>query len=131
MTCIQCGETSKYKCPTCQQPYCSVACFKEHKQTPCLKPTEPPRELDSIKEPTSEYDHPTEDTVPLHKLKLLEQSAGLKKCLEEPYMRELLETLDKAYNPDSLIQEYMQEPIFTEFVDACLKVVQPVEEDPK
>lgn len=46
-------------------------------------------------------------------------------------MRELLETLDKAYNPDSLIQEYMQEPVFTEFVDACLKVVQPVEEDPE
>lgn len=48
-----------------------MTCFKEHKQTPCAKPSEPPRELDSLKEPTSEYDYPTEDTVPLDKLKLL------------------------------------------------------------
>lgn len=39
----------------------------------------------------------------------------------------MLETLDKSPDPDSLIQEYMQEPIFTEYVDECLKIVEPQE----
>lgn len=31
----------KYKCPTCYIKYCSVACFKKHKETPCQKPEGP------------------------------------------------------------------------------------------
>lgn len=54
-----------------------------------------------------------------------DQSTELKKCLENPHVREILELLDKSPHPDRLMQEYMTEPIFTEFVDACLKVVQP------
>ncbi|XP_074269444.1 uncharacterized protein LOC141592605 isoform X2 [Silene latifolia] len=37
--CLVCSEAkSKYKCPTCVIPYCSLACFKKHKETPCVKP---------------------------------------------------------------------------------------------
>ncbi|KAL0659953.1 hypothetical protein Bca4012_080538 [Brassica carinata] len=28
---------SKYKCPCCLVPYCSVGCFKKHKEIPCVK----------------------------------------------------------------------------------------------
>eukprot|EP00268_Persea_americana_P022977 TRINITY_DN22715_c0_g1_i3.p1 TRINITY_DN22715_c0_g1~~TRINITY_DN22715_c0_g1_i3.p1 ORF type:complete len:202 (+),score=43.53 TRINITY_DN22715_c0_g1_i3:160-765(+) len=28
---------SKYKCPSCLIPYCSLACFKKHKEIPCTK----------------------------------------------------------------------------------------------
>ncbi|XP_073955946.1 zinc finger HIT domain-containing protein 3 [Choristoneura fumiferana] len=123
MTCIICGEHSNYKCPTCLQPYCSVACCKQHKALPCTAPPKPqPTEPLETKD---QYEFPTEDTVPLEKLKLLEKSEELKQCLANPHVREILKVLDSALRPDSLIQEYMQEPIFTEFVDACLKVVQP------
>lgn len=38
--CQVCNEAvSKYKCPTCLVPYCSVGCFKKHKVIPCVKPT--------------------------------------------------------------------------------------------
>lgn len=57
-----------------------------------------------------------------------EQSADLKQCLENPHVRKILQLLDKSPHPDELMQEYMLEPIFTEFVDACLKVMQPPEE---
>uniref|UniRef100_A0A0D3DGN5 HIT-type domain-containing protein n=1 Tax=Brassica oleracea var. oleracea TaxID=109376 RepID=A0A0D3DGN5_BRAOL len=30
---------SKYKCPCCLVPYCSVGCFKKHKEIPCVKPS--------------------------------------------------------------------------------------------
>ncbi|KAE8673099.1 HIT-type Zinc finger family protein [Hibiscus syriacus] len=29
---------SKYKCPSCLLPYCSLSCFKTHKETLCVKP---------------------------------------------------------------------------------------------
>ncbi|XVF32264.1 hypothetical protein REPUB_Repub17cG0066900 [Reevesia pubescens] len=37
--CQVCNQAqSKYKCPSCLVPYCSLACFKTHKETPCTKP---------------------------------------------------------------------------------------------
>ncbi|OWR54072.1 zinc finger HIT domain-containing protein 3 [Danaus plexippus] len=124
MDCIHCGEQSKYKCPICRQPYCSVACCKLHKESKCEPPIQQPQITQEYSKP---YAFPTENTVPLEKLKLLEQSKELKKCLENPHVREILTLLDKSTYPDVLIDEYMQEPIFTEFVDACLKVVQTEE----
>lgn len=48
---------------------CSVACCRLHKETLCTPPPAPVQE--NAKEPTVEYDFPTEDTVPTQKLKLL------------------------------------------------------------
>ncbi|CAI7787170.1 unnamed protein product [Closterium sp. NIES-54] len=40
--CVVCqSQTAKYKCPTCLSPYCSVACCRKHKETPC-QPREQP-----------------------------------------------------------------------------------------
>ncbi|KQK10414.1 zinc finger HIT domain-containing protein 3 isoform X1 [Brachypodium distachyon] len=37
-SCDVCKEApSKYKCPTCRTPYCSVTCFKKHKGEFCQK----------------------------------------------------------------------------------------------
>eukprot|EP00122_Pirum_gemmata_P018366 Pgem_evm1s17197 len=34
--CGVCNEQEfKYKCPKCKLRYCSLACFKIHKETPC------------------------------------------------------------------------------------------------
>ncbi|XP_013681442.1 putative box C/D snoRNA protein SPCC613.07 isoform X1 [Brassica napus] len=39
-TCGICERVvSKYKCPCCLVPYCSVGCFKKHKELPCVKPS--------------------------------------------------------------------------------------------
>ncbi|XP_045447938.1 zinc finger HIT domain-containing protein 3 [Melitaea cinxia] len=122
MDCIECGKDSKYKCPICRQPYCSVACCKLHKKTPCSLPPQP--QIDNKEESPMTDDFPTEDTVPSEKLKQLEQSTELRNCLKNPHVRKILEILDSSAHPDLLISEYMQEPIFTEFVDACLNVVQ-------
>ncbi|KAG6474955.1 hypothetical protein ZIOFF_064172 [Zingiber officinale] len=46
---VCCIAQSKYKCPNCLAPYCSLACFKKHKEVPCQKPSplveEPPNLL--------------------------------------------------------------------------------------
>ncbi|KAF8539289.1 hypothetical protein BDD12DRAFT_882677 [Trichophaea hybrida] len=36
------SNPSKYKCPTCSTPYCSVACYKPHKLAHTLEPPPPP-----------------------------------------------------------------------------------------
>ncbi|KAL5227263.1 hypothetical protein ABZP36_015528 [Zizania latifolia] len=39
-SCEVCKEAPpKYKCPACRTPYCSVACFKNHKDNFCQKTT--------------------------------------------------------------------------------------------
>eukprot|EP00271_Cylindrocystis_brebissonii_P020419 TRINITY_DN6749_c0_g1_i1.p1 TRINITY_DN6749_c0_g1~~TRINITY_DN6749_c0_g1_i1.p1 ORF type:complete len:191 (-),score=26.33 TRINITY_DN6749_c0_g1_i1:693-1265(-) len=36
--CGVCSEASfKYKCPSCALPYCSLTCYRQHKEVPCSK----------------------------------------------------------------------------------------------
>ncbi|XP_078180375.1 HIT-type Zinc finger family protein isoform X7 [Carex rostrata] len=50
--CEVCKEVQfKYKCPACLTPYCSVACFKKHKENLCQK-VQPPIEEATTNEST-------------------------------------------------------------------------------
>ena len=48
-----------------------MPCYKSHKQTPCSPPPESPKLTNDSNDKEREYDYPTEDTVPVEKLKLL------------------------------------------------------------
>ena len=53
------------------------------------------------------------------------QSEELKQLLSNKHLKELLVNLNEhGSNIDDKIQKAMQEPLFTEFSDACLKIVQ-------
>lgn len=56
---------------------------------------------------------------------LLGDSEELKEILKNPHVRDLLENIDKTDKPDETMQKAMLEPLFVEFADACLKVVEP------
>jgi hypothetical protein len=52
-------------------------------------------------------------------------SEELKQILSNKHLKELLINLNEHdSNIDEKIQKAMQEPLFTEFSDACLKIVQ-------
>ncbi|CAL9227232.1 unnamed protein product [Arabidopsis halleri] len=54
-TCDICKKVvSKYKCPSCLVPYCSLGCFKIHKETPCAKPSGPSSTEDKPASPVKE-----------------------------------------------------------------------------
>ncbi|KAK4873705.1 hypothetical protein RN001_013065 [Aquatica leii] len=122
-TCVVCNNNEgKYKCPTCLVYYCSVSCCNQHRANKC---TLAKRKEEEIEDDSNKYEFTTRDTVPLKKLKLLENDETVKNVLSNTHLRNLLTAVDKSKNPEDIMQKVMLEPIFVEFADACLKVVEP------
>ncbi|XP_040125031.1 zinc finger HIT domain-containing protein 3 isoform X3 [Ictidomys tridecemlineatus] len=112
VVCVICSEKPKYRCPACCVPYCSVTCFQKHKDDDSSIADF----LDSDEE---------EDRVSLQNLKNLGESATLKNLLLNPHLRQLMINLDQGDNKAKLMRAYMQEPLFVEFADCCLRIVEP------
>lgn len=138
-SCQVCEEkvAAKYKCPTCIVPYCSVNCFRSHRDR-CIPPVvEPGVDQGENSEggqrqggtPSTEYRFKTADTVPKEKLELLGKSESLKSLLKNPHLQNFLKTIDAADNPPRLMRKAMYEPLFVEFVDECMKVVDPAQQE--
>ncbi|XP_010217114.1 PREDICTED: zinc finger HIT domain-containing protein 3 [Tinamus guttatus] len=70
-----------------------------------------------------------QDRVPLQKLELLGESEELRGLLLNPHLQQLLLTIDKAEEKSALMKKYMQEPLFVEFADCCLRIVEPPEKE--
>ncbi|XP_076625292.1 zinc finger HIT domain-containing protein 3 [Colletes latitarsis] len=123
--CCVCERTEcSYKCPVCKEPYCSKACCKAHKASNCQPPKPQQSEAAEDKVNTVKYNFPTEDTVPIDKLKQLQSSEELKNCLKNPHVRDIMCAILTNENPTKAIALAMAEPIFVEMADACLKIVE-------
>ena len=142
---------SKYKCPQCLIYYCSLNCFKNHKDG-CNKKEEITSNNTSTSESQSNTTTSTAenaslpklvdyeddksnksfelknieyDFVSLQSLNQLENSDELKQILANKHLRDLLTDINKHDdNIDEKMQKAMQEPLFQEFSDVCLKLVQ-------
>lgn len=135
LCCVCREQTPKYRCPACKVRYCSLVCYKRHKDA-CV-----PREQQAPTEPTevettaafSPEDWCCEDLldedditdkVSVEKLQFLGQSKELRDVLCNPHLRQLLRTIDSADNKYDAMKSAMQEPLFVEFSDRCLKIVE-------
>nr|XP_045222962.1 zinc finger HIT domain-containing protein 3-like [Macaca fascicularis] len=141
VVCVICLEKPKYRCPACRVPYCSVACFRKHKEqcnpearpvekkirsalpTKTIKPLENKDDDDSIADFLNSDEE--EDRVSLQNLKNLRESATLRSLLLNPHLRQLMVNLDQGEDKAKLMRAYMQEPLFVEFADCCLGIVEP------
>ncbi|XP_057630040.1 zinc finger HIT domain-containing protein 3 [Chionomys nivalis] len=137
--CVVCLEKPKYRCPACRVPYCSVACFQKHKEqcSPETRPVENRRTVAPVttrSEGDKDDDSSVadflnsdeeEDRVSLQKLRNLGESAALRSLLLNPHLRQLMVNLDQSDNKAKLMKACMQEPLFVEFADCCLKIVEP------
>ncbi|XP_028662815.1 zinc finger HIT domain-containing protein 3 [Erpetoichthys calabaricus] len=145
-TCEVCQEeVSKYRCPCCIIRYCSVNCYKSHKDvcnpkkssvshSECPDIATPCQKLKTYKDKETAWSvkdllKDESDVVPQQNLKLLGQSTGLKDLLHNPHLRQLLRTVDEAENKEVVMKAVMQEPLFVEFADCCLKIVEPAEKE--
>ena len=140
VVCSVCREGERrYKCPVCVAPYCSLTCYKSHKEI-CQTKTQrtgaggtEQHYIDTGGPPglTTQQDFgfahlfPTANTVPHEKLQLLDKSDKLKEILTNPNLREFLLFLDSSEDKAMLMRKAMREPLFLEFVDVCLDTLHP------
>ncbi|XP_025065968.1 zinc finger HIT domain-containing protein 3, partial [Alligator sinensis] len=119
---------------------CSVPCCRQHKERCAARHDSPPAShppgAATVWTPGNSWsvediltDSDEQDRVPLQKLKRLGESEELKDLLRNPHLRQLLVAVDQAEERNSLMKRYMQEPLFVEFVDCCLRVVEPPEKE--
>ncbi|XP_076024670.1 zinc finger HIT domain-containing protein 3 [Genypterus blacodes] len=134
--CSVCSEqTPKYRCPVCKIRYCSLDCYKRHKDTclPVHQSASSVREEAKAAvstEPWSVDDLLQDDVidkVSLEKLQLLGQSKELRDLLCNPHLRQLVRSIDSAEYKGDVMKTAMQEPLFVEFADRCLKIVEKEE----
>ncbi|XP_048770085.2 zinc finger HIT domain-containing protein 3-like [Ostrea edulis] len=126
------SSTPKYKCPKCVIRYCSLSCYKIHKENVCsqLLPDDAqdkkPTTTESHEAPKKipEFDlKETEDRVRPETLQCLRENPDLLLALENPHLRSLMTNLVSSNNPSEDMERVMREPLFLEFSDQCLKVV--------
>ncbi|XP_017033323.1 zinc finger HIT domain-containing protein 3 [Drosophila kikkawai] len=131
--CVSCTEKPrKYKCSKCSAPYCSVACYKVHRDSPecVIGDVSKNTPVNAVaEEPTLYGPFTTDDTVPADKLQQLETSENLCNLLHNPHLRSLLHQIDVALNAQAAMRAAMQEPLFVEFANACLQVVEPMTDE--
>ena len=63
-------------------------------------------------------------------LSKLNQSEELKNILDNPHLRDYLSYINSLEYPRGFMKIAMQEPIFVEFADACLKAIHPENHEP-
>ena len=106
-----------------------MACCSKHKEK-CTGNDQPKK--DSIEpnssDTTDQYEFPTEDTVPIKKLEQLRYNEDVKNCLKNPQVRDIITSALKDKNPTKAIAKAMSEPVFVDLADACLKIVEPSDE---
>ncbi|KAL1376319.1 hypothetical protein pipiens_000643, partial [Culex pipiens pipiens] len=110
-----------------QRGDCSLTCYKTHQETPCEAPpkTDSPLIQEDRNLPQRTYLYTTVDTVDPAMLEQLGHSDPLKNLLYNPHLRRLLQEIDSAPDAMKAVRVAMMEPLFVEFADQCLRVVEP------
>uniref|UniRef100_A0A5S6QKJ1 HIT-type domain-containing protein n=1 Tax=Trichuris muris TaxID=70415 RepID=A0A5S6QKJ1_TRIMR len=139
LVCCVCSHAdSKYKCPLCQNPFCSVDCYKIHKGD-CALSIAASSHLSSLKEgsctPASgcstsarsaEPNSRTavENVVSQEDLHALKTCPALLKLLKgNTNLRSLLVWLDQHPTPQLALDCAMKEPDFRRFCSLCLETL--------
>ncbi|XP_058105425.1 uncharacterized protein LOC131248919 isoform X2 [Magnolia sinica] len=109
--CEVCKEAqSKYKCPSCLIPYCSLPCFKKHKA------------LILLRERSYEVG---EQSWMLQKAQLesVATSNEIRDALKDEELRKLICKIDCSPDAENELDKAMEGQIFREFTDKILSIV--------
>lgn len=115
---------------------CSLPCFKLHKEEICTKTASSKApEHTPISDITAQYRLETssksivetEDMVAVDKLHRLGESSELGDLLSNPHLQQMMRHLNATTKAPRDIEAAMHEPIFHEFADKCLEIVESEE----
>ncbi|CAO2171940.1 unnamed protein product [Urochloa humidicola] len=147
-SCSVCKEApSKYKCPSCRTPYCSVICFKKHKarssglvedgtkcpndkdQHPSLSPsitclakspnTVCPTKALEVEDPSWLVDN--------NRLRSLAELKEIQDALRDPELQKMILKIDGSSEPEKELEKVMEGHAFRQFTDKILDIVSPQE----
>lgn len=120
---------SKYKCPTCLLPYCSVMCFKQHKEVPCSRevpsiqvngqPIQPPRSFEENDEEGWRLDE--------SELVAVAASSEIRNLLKDEELQKIILTIDSSVNAEEELDKAMEGPLFREFTEKISSIINPEE----
>ncbi|UJR33476.1 hypothetical protein I4U23_020921 [Adineta vaga] len=132
MQCQICDENknASYKCPKCRIRYCSARCFQKHKSSEtCME-----KDLQSksiVQVPMTQIQLPIElgddeesDRLSSHVLERIGHSTEVLELLKNSHLRTMIKSIDRSIHPADDMQKAMIEPIFVQFVDQLLKIVE-------
>ncbi|KAK9282347.1 hypothetical protein L1049_005264 [Liquidambar formosana] len=125
--CQVCNEAqSKYKCPSCLAPYCSLVCFKKHKEIPCVKPVS--SEEKSTTEPVLRVERPyyvDEPSEVLQKLPLesIASSSEICDALKNEDLQKLICNIDCSPHAEKELEKAMEIEAFRIFTDKILSTI--------
>ncbi|XP_021806035.1 zinc finger HIT domain-containing protein 3 isoform X1 [Prunus avium] len=126
--CQVCNEAqSKYKCPSCLAPYCSVACFKKHKENPCALPVSS-LEKPPTTGPESRVDRPLiieEPSEVLQRLQLeaVASSSEICSALKDENLQKLILNIDCSPDAEKELEKAMGVDVFRIFTDKILSTL--------
>ncbi|KAJ9169714.1 hypothetical protein P3X46_017873 [Hevea brasiliensis] len=125
--CQVCNEAkSKYKCPSCLAPYCSLGCFKKHKETPCAKPVSAEEKSTADPELTVERSLKVDDASEVllkPQLESIASSSEIRNALKDDNLRKLIHSIDCAPDPASELDKAMGVEEFRIFTEKILSAI--------
>mmetsp|Transcript_599 Transcript_599/g.1433 ORF Transcript_599/g.1433 Transcript_599/m.1433 type:complete len:150 (-) Transcript_599:243-692(-) len=122
--CGVCSERiGKYKCPGCKEPYCSVKCYKIHKES-CDPQPAPPKD-------DSKEQEPEESVVPYLYRSLknedflkISSSSYMKLAIQNEELRGILKQVDRAEDRERELEKAMRTNCdFREFIDKMVDIL--------
>ncbi|KAM1764852.1 hypothetical protein ACFX11_004057 [Malus domestica] len=114
VVCQICNEAqSKYKCPSCRAPYCSVPCFKKHKAAgPELLVQRPL----VVEEPREVLQRP--------QLEAMASSSEIRSSLKDENLQKLISSIDCSPDAEKELEKAMGVDVFQIFTDKILSTIE-------
>merc|ERR1711977_155910 len=137
--CEVCNEQdSKYKCPKCRTSYCSVVCYKLHKDSSCERACKELSERAAEKGGSGKQNQvggyaPDDDAsvdegyrIQQVQLDRMVESEKVQEWLREPRIREIIELIDAADDREKALDGALEtNKEFSDFVDQLTSVINP------
>ncbi|XP_023733465.1 uncharacterized protein LOC111881278 isoform X2 [Lactuca sativa] len=113
---------SKYKCPSCLIPYCSLVCFKKHKETPCVKQVPAPETDTSTSTSPIDVDRPCyvdvdDDVLPQSQLECIASCTEIRDALKDEDLQKLIRKIDCSADTRTELDKAMEQEVFRLFTE--------------
>ncbi|KAK1412645.1 hypothetical protein QVD17_34062 [Tagetes erecta] len=127
----QCKVCSKadfrYKCPICLIPYCSLLCFKKHKEISCVKPAPAPENAASTIT-TVDVDRPcyvdvADEVLERSQLECIATNTEIIDALKDKELQKLIHKIDSSADAEIELDKAMEDEAFRLFTEKILSTL--------